>query len=48
MSETEEIKRVLTMATSLKARAMRRSPTVAGCGPAKWRGCAPATSTAIR
>ena len=40
----EEIKRVLTMATSLKARAMRRSRMAAACGPAKWRGCGCATS----
>jgi integrase/recombinase XerD len=41
----EEVKRVLTMATSLKARAML---TLAYDGPAKWCGCEPATSTVSR
>jgi len=44
----EEIKRVLTMATASRRGRCSRSPMAAGCGPAKWRGCGPATSTAIR
>ena len=44
----EEVKRILAMATSLKARAMLTSPMVAGCGPARWCGCGRATSTASR
>ena len=43
----EEIKRILNMATRRRGRCCR-SHTAAGCGPAKWRGCEPATSTAIR
>jgi integrase/recombinase XerD len=38
-----EVNRVLTMATSLRTRAM-----VAGCGPARWCGCERATSTVSR
>ena len=38
----EEVKRVLAMATSLKARAMLTLSY--GCGPARWRDCGRATS----
>src|SRR5215831_14693739 len=44
----EEVKRVLTMATSLKARAMLTLAYGAGCGPVKWCGCGRATLTASR
>ena len=44
----EEVKRVLTMATSLKARVMLTLAMAAGCGPAKWCGCERTTSTVSR
>ena len=44
----EEVRRVLTMATSLKARAMLTQPMVADCAPARWCGCGRATSTASK
>jgi integrase/recombinase XerD len=44
----EEVRRVLTMATSLKARAMLTQPMVADCAPARWCDCGRATSTASK
>jgi hypothetical protein len=44
----EEVRRVLAMATTLKARVMLTPPTGAGWGPARWCGSRPATSTVSR
>ena len=41
----EEVKRVLTMATSLKARAMLTLACGCGLRASEWCGCEPATST---
>jgi integrase/recombinase XerD len=42
----EEVKHILAMATSLKARVMLSISY--GCGPARWCGCGRATSTVRR
>src|SRR6266478_5085729 len=44
----DEVKRVLTMATSLKARAMLTLAYGCGLRAARWCGCERATSTASR
>jgi site-specific recombinase XerD len=44
----EEVKRILTMATSLKARVMLTISYGWGCGPARWCDCGCATSTVRR